>query len=125
MRNILSRTNYPPAVELQSLVSHYCVIKIEQPSDLVWQHQHMPTAQQVIVFNFFDAPITTIHTEGQALSRSYVVGQMITGCTKSLQGTLHLLYISLKPFAFNAIFKIPMNKLVDKVTDLETLIGKD
>jgi AraC-like DNA-binding protein len=85
----------------------------------------MPTAQQVIVFNFFDTPMTTIHTEGQALSRSYVVGQMINACTKTLQGTLHLLLINLKPFAFNTLFKIPMNKFVDRVMDLESIIGKD
>lgn len=98
-------------------------MRVEQPSDLIWQHSHMPTTQQALVFNFFERPVTTVHTGGQSLSRGYVVGQLTKACTKTIQGTLHVLAINFKPQAFNSIFKIPMDKLVEKVTDLESLIG--
>lgn len=121
----MSSTNYYPPAELQPFVSQYLVIKIEKPSDLIWQHSHMPTTQQAIVFNFFDKPITTIHTGTQLLSRSYVVGQLTKSCTKTIVGALHVLAINLKPLAFNSLFKMPMDKLVEKVIDLESLIGAE
>jgi AraC-like DNA-binding protein len=115
--------NFYPDTELQPFVSRYHVIKIERPADMVWRHSHMPTAQNAIVFNFFEKPMTTNHTGGSALTRSYFVGQLTRGCTKTLEGSLHLLIVDLKPLAFNALFRIPMNTLVDKVTDLESMIG--
>jgi AraC-like DNA-binding protein len=113
---------YPPA-ELEPFVSHYTVMRIEKPADYQWQHSHMPTGASAIVFNFFTRPMTTIHSGSASLTRSYFVGQITRVCTKNLEGTLHLLMVTLKPLAFNALFKMPMNILVNKVTDLESMLG--
>lgn len=118
----MNYTRYSPAAGLEKLIECYWFVEGEETTSR--QEKIIPDGFPELIFHYRDPYRINITGEWQLQSRSLLAGQIRKNFYLENTGASGIVGIKLKPAAVTYLFQIEMDRLVDRVVDIEEIPGQ-